>query len=244
MTLRTKVNPRVPELETMSNSFHEENTLDLDDLEAEKLDALCQQAQDMPQVNNVNGSSDDMELLNLEPSQNEDVIVLEPVPESTHALRTSRRRLTRENWGIPPEPTDPAHRPGRRPAIMDDELTQADLLKKNRRRAQNKKAAARQRQKRGDTVKNLQDENDRLLERNQKQQQKIAELLERDLARDKEIKQVRGQLAAALRATTLVYVANDMNTNKPTEQEHCQTQSYPDGHTPGQPMNCYFSNSL
>ena len=84
----------------MSNSFHEENTPDLDDLEAEKLDALCQQAQDLPQVNNVNGSSDDMELLNLEPSQNEDVIVLEPVPESTPALRTTRRRLTRENWGI------------------------------------------------------------------------------------------------------------------------------------------------
>jgi hypothetical protein len=203
------------------SDFIEQNTIDLDNLGFYNLESIFEDA-----LNNVTGTPNDVHLLQMneeqknEPAEaNEPMIELEPAPEPAVAAanaqaevpmrRTTRQRVPRKNWGPSPAPIEQARRPGRKPVNLDADLSPEELKRKNRRRAQNKEAAARQRQKK--------------LDKGRAMEEEILQLQQTIKQKDQLIEQLREQLAAA---NTSVHTI--MNTNKPNEQELCQTQAYPD----------------
>lgn len=212
---------------------------------------------EMAHLNTVTGKQDDVQLLHTTGMQNDETIELKLTPEpaaSTVAARVevpmrSRRtthiRVARKDWQASPAPIEQARRPGRKPAVLDEELSEDVLKRKNRRRAQNKAAAARQRVKRNNKVQGLETEVLQLREQREQDQQVIKQLSGQHKQDQQVIMQLREQLAAAnARNSTHVYITNDMNTNKPTEQEACQTHdcqpSQPDGPIQDGPMDCYL----
>ena len=124
----------------------------------------------------IGGTNDDAILLNLEPSTLELDLVLEPVsepkeisptPVTSQPTRQPRKRIPREHWGESAKPVAEQHRPGRTPKKRDHEVSQDELKRRNRRREQNKQAAQRQREKRNNKVKGLEEKVEQLTSDNQ-----------------------------------------------------------------------------
>merc|ERR1711970_310436 len=211
------------------SDFIESNTLDLNDL-GDISDEKCLELLEQAEVDHVTETLDDVQL---RPNtvddvvHNDAIIELEPTPEiapvEIPAKRTvRRRRVAEKDWGKSPEPIEQSRRPGPKPALTDANLTKAELERKNRRRDQNKKAAKKQRQMRIDKVRGLEEQHERDQQELKQAHEKNKQLCEQRKRDQQAMKQI---LAAASRGNTRVYLANDMNTSKPIEQAHCETQA-------------------
>merc|ERR1711893_385201 len=119
--------------------------------------------------NNYNHTMDTNQYYDLVP------IVEEYYEESTYTpSEVSDPDYMMENYSPPakmarkaPAPTPIESRPGRAPKISDDQLTATELERRNRRRARNREAAARQRNRRMAKVGQLENEVKQLTESNQ-----------------------------------------------------------------------------
>merc|ERR1712156_514750 len=84
------------------------------------------------------------------------------IPVEEYSAPPAKRSRTQQHQVTPLE-----SRPGRAPKISDDQLTATELERRNRRRARNREAAARQRNRRMAKVDQLENEVKQLTESNQ-----------------------------------------------------------------------------
>ena len=155
--------------EPLTDPFYNDNMLDNEDFNdfGDVIDKFffSEGLTNTDDATGIGGTNEDAILLNLQPSTQLD-LVLEPVfePEevtpiqvTNQTTRQPRKRVPREHWGESSQPVAEQHRPGRTPKKRDHEVSQDELKRRNRRREQNKQAAQRQREKRNNIVRGLEE---------------------------------------------------------------------------------------